>query len=169
MAGTIEEKIVAYLEKKQKAMAAVELIGDMDESAEDISGALMRMTRDGRLVFTKKNRYALPEIMGLIPAKAVVLRSGVPIAKPLDGSGEMRISRHGDLRAMHGDLIYVRREKRKRGFNDKCELISVAERAHPTFTAVLQMAERKIEQEPLIVKRGRKLPLKIKRILCAES
>ena len=169
----MERKIEAMIRANDRPMTAIDLIGAMDESAEEISAALLRMTRDGRLVYTKKGKYALPDTVGLIPARAFILRSGVPLAKPLNGSDDIRISRHGDLRAMHGDLIYVRREKHKRGYNDKCELVAVAERAHPTFTAVLQMAERKIEQEPLIVKKGRHTKIRyrepeIVRVLSAE-
>ncbi len=169
----MERKIEQLLRNHEKPMTAIDLIGAMNESAEEISAALMRMTGDGRLVYTKKGKYALPDTVGLIPARAFILRSGVPIAKPLDGSEDIRISRHGDLRAMHGDLIYVRREKQKRGFSDRCELVSVAERAHPTFTAVLRMAERKIEQEPLVIRRGRHTKIRyrepeIVRVLSAE-
>ena len=169
----MENKIEAYLREHEKPMTAIDLVDAMNEPAEEVSAALMRMTRDGRLVMTKKGKYALPDIVGLIPARAVVLRSGVPIAKPLDGSDDIRISRHGDLRAMHGDLILVRREKQKRGYNDRCELVAVTERAHPVFTAVLRMAERKIEQEPIIVKKGRRTKIRyrepeIVRVLSAE-
>jgi len=169
----MENKIEAFIKEHGKPMTALDLIGAMNEPAEEISAALMRMTGDGRLVYTKKGKYALPDTVGLIPARAFILRSGVPLAKPLGGGGDIRISRHGDLRAMHGDLIYVRMEKHKRGYNDKCELVAVAERAHPTFTAVLRMAERKIEQEPLIVKRGRHTKIRyrepeIVRVLSAE-
>ncbi len=169
----MENKIEAFIKEHDKPMTALDLIGAMNEPAEEISAALMRMTGDGRLVYTKKGKYALPDTVGLIPARAFILRSGVPLAKPLNGGEDIRISRHGDLRAMHGDLIYVRMEKHKRGYNDKCELVAVAERAHPTFTAVLQMAERKIEQEPLIVKRGRHTKIRyrepeIVRVLSAE-
>ncbi len=169
----MENKIETLIRDNGKPMTAIDLIGTMNEDAGEIGAALTRMTRDGRLIYTKKGKYALPDTVGLIPARAVILRSGVPIAKPLDGSGDIRISRHGDLRAMHGDMILVRPEKQKRGFNDKCELVSVTERAHPTFTAVLSMAERKIEQEPLVIKRGRRTKIRyrepeIVRVLSAE-
>lgn len=156
----MENKIECRLKEHGKPMTAVELIGAMSESAGEIGEALTRMTGDGRLVYTKKGKYALPDTVGLIPARAFVLRSGVPLAKPLDGDADMKISRRGELRAMHGDLIYVRREKQKRGVSDRCELVAVAERAHPTFTAVLQTAERKIEREPLLVGRGRRAKLR---------
>ena len=134
----MENKIESLIKQNEKPMTALELIESLEASAEDISAALVRMTRDGRLIFTKKGKYALPDTVGLIPARAVILRSGVPIAKPLDGSGDIRISRHGDLRAMNGDLILVRRDKHYRhNPNEKCELVAVTERAHPTFTAVL--------------------------------
>ena len=111
--------------------------------------------RDGRLILTKKGKYALPETTGLIPARAVILRSGVPIAKPLDGGCDIRISRRGDLRAMNGDLILIRRDKHfKHDPAAKCELVAVTERAHSSFPAVLRMEERQIAQEPLVVKKG---------------
>jgi len=169
----MENKIAAFVQNYGKPMTAIELIDAMNEPVEEVSSALVRMTRDGRLIYTKKGKYALPETVGLIPARTLVLRSGVPIAKPLDGSEEIRISRHGDLRALNGDLILVRREKQKRGYNDKCELVAVTERAHPTFTAVLRMAERKIEQEPIVVRKGRHTKIRyrepeIVRVLSAE-
>ncbi len=156
----MEHKIESILKKNRKAMTAIELVESLDETAEDISAALVRMTRDGRLILTRKGRYALPESTGLIPARAFVLRSGVPIAKPLDGSEEMRISRHSDLRALNGDLILVRRERRARnGEGGRCDLAAVTERVHPTLTAVLCMEERKIIQEPVLVRRGRRKKL----------
>ena len=152
----MEGKIESYLRKNSKAMAAIDLIDALGEPADQLSEALMRMSRDGRLVLTRKGKYALPEITGLIPAKAFILRSGVPIAKPLDGSDDIRISRHGDLRALHGDTILVRPEIRHRsGVREKCELVAVTDRAHTTFTAVLRLDERRIAQEPVVVKRGR--------------
>ena len=169
----MEGRIENFIREHEKPMTAIDLVDAMGGPADEISAALMRMTRDGRLVLTKKGKYALPDTVGLIPARAFILRSGVPIAKPLDGSDDIRISRHGDLRAMHGDLILVRREKQKRGMADKCELVAVTERAHPTFTAVLCMAERKIEQEPIVVRKGRRTKIRyrepeIVRVLSAE-
>ncbi len=170
----VEKKIVEFLRNQEKPMTALDMIAEMDEDAEAISYALVRMTRDGKLTVSKKGKYALPETAGLIPARALILRSGVPIAKPLDGSDEIRIDRHGDLRAMNGDLILVRRLKRGRfDAHEKCELVAVTERAHPTFTAILCMAERKIEQPPISVKRGRRTKLvyqepEIVRVLSAE-
>ncbi len=169
----MEKMIVETLKRHKTPMTAIELIEGMSESAEEISGALVRMTRDGRLVYTKKGKYALPESLGLIPARAFVLRSGATIARPLDGSEELKLSRTSDLRAMHGDLIQVRREKNRHMFIDKYELVAVSERAYQTVTAVLQMEERKIEHPPVIVRRGRSKKIRrrepeIVRVLAAE-
>lgn len=170
----MEGKIETYLRNGRKAATSLELIDALDASADALSEALMRMTRDGRLVLTKKGKYALPETTGLIPARAFILRSGVPIARPLDGGDDMRISRRGDLRALHGDLILVRPEhKRRSDARARCELAAVTERAHPVFTAVLRMDERKIAREPETVGRGRRRKTiyrepEIRRVLSAE-
>ena len=52
----MERKIEAFIRENDRPMTAIDLIGAMDESAEEISAALMRMTRDGRLVYTKKGK-----------------------------------------------------------------------------------------------------------------
>lgn len=170
----MEGKIETYLRNGRKAATSLELIEALDAPADQLSEALMRMTRDGRLVLTKKGKYALPETTGLIPAKAFILRSGIPLARPLDGGDDMRISRRGDLRALHGDLILVRPEhKRRSDARARCELVAVTERAHPVFTAVLRMDERKTAHEPIMIGHGRRRKMvyrdpEVRRVLSAE-
>ncbi len=149
----MEKRIRDYLKEQNRSMTAVDLMNELNVDAGELSAALLEATREGRLLLTRKGKYALPEQTGAIPARALVLRSGVPIARPLDGSEEMRIV-GGDLRAMNGDLILVRRSGRV-GERAKCDLVSVTERANDTFTAVLFMDERKIIPEPYFVRKGR--------------
>ena len=147
------ERICEYLAEQGRAMDLFDLADALAMPADEVSAALGSLAEQGRVVVSKKGRYAVPETLGLIPAKAVILRSGVPHARPLDGSPEMKISRAGELRAMHGDLILVRRGRA----DDPgiCELAAVTQRAAQKLIGIVQMETRLIEKKPVIVRHGR--------------
>ena len=105
----------------------------------------------------KKNKYAWSEVLDLALSRVFMLRSGVPIARPLSGAPEMRINRAGDMRAMHGDLVLVHPDPKVRpGETPKCYLAAIIERAHDRFVGVL--AEEEVREQPpaRFVRRGHK-------------
>lgn len=149
------DKICDFLKEENRAVDAFEIADALELPIEDVSAALNELTSQGRVFLSKKGKYAAPETLGLIPAKAVILRSGVPYAKPLDGSPDMKISRSGELRAMHGDMVLVRL-MRAHGPTEPgvCELAAVTQRATEKLVGILKMETRFVEKKPVLVRRG---------------
>ena len=150
------EKICGYLREQNRAVDVFDLADALDLPIEDVSAALNELLAQGRVFLSKKGKYAAPETLGLIPARAVVTRGGVPYARPLDGSPDMKISRSGELRAMHGDTVLVRPERAgESAEGGLCELAAVTQRAAEKLVAVLKMGKRFVERKPVLVRRGR--------------
>jgi len=150
------DQICEYLREQGRAVDLFDLADALALPVDEAEAALRELLSQGRAVLSKKGKYAAPEALGLIPARAVITRSGAPHARPLDGSPEMRLSRAGELRAMHGDLILVRRGQRGAGL---CELVAVTRRATEKLVGVLKMETRFLEKASVIVRRGRRKKL----------
>ena len=153
----MQDRICDYLKEQNRAVDPFELAEALEMPIDEASRALTGLVAEGRVFISKKGRYAAPETLGLIPAKAVILRSGAPCARPLDGSPEIRLSRSGELRAMHGDTILIRpgRERGAVGAGH-AERVAVTQRAARTLIVVLKMETRVVEKKPVIVRRGRR-------------
>ena len=154
------DRICEYLKDVNRAVDAFELADALELPIGEVSAALTELTAQGRVFVSKKGKYAAPETLGFIPAKAVITRSGTPYAHPLDGSPDMKISRSGELRAMHGDLVLVRL-KRPHGPTEPgvCELAAVTQRAAEKLIGVLKTEKRFVERKPALVRRGRERKL----------
>ena len=149
------QTIIDYLEEKGRPMNAFDIADGLGAPIEAVDAALGEMIAHGQILLTKKNRYARPDMLGLIPARAMVTRGGARFARPLDGSSDVRISREGDLRAMNGDEILVR-PPRRHSDGGAYYLAAITKRAHETLIAVLEEATRTVEQPPVVVRKGRR-------------
>jgi len=144
------DAILDLLKSRGKAMDIDEMTEALGQPAEEVRLALCELAGKGAVVATKKAKYALPEDMGLIPARTLVLRNGAQVARPLQGGADMIIRERGDLLPMLGDLILVRPEPHdsdsaRMGY---CQLVSVTRRAHETFMALLRMIPMRDREEP---------------------
>jgi len=135
------DSLLDLLESNGKAMDIAEISEALQQPAEQVRLALAKFVDTGAVVATKKGKYALPEALGLILARTLVLRSSARAARPLRGGADMLLSERGVLLPMLDDLILVRPEPR--GFPgermETCHLISIIRRAHQTFMALLHI------------------------------
>lgn len=151
-------QIAELLKKENKALSLIDIVDKSGLEPEEVMRQLQEAQAAG-LVFLskKKNKYAWSEVLDLALSRVFMLRSGVPIARPLSGAPEMRINRAGDMRAMHGDLVLVHPDPKVRpGETLKCYLAAIIERAHDCFVGVL--AEQEVREQPpaYFVRRGHK-------------
>ena len=154
----IMNQIAELLKKENKALSLIDIVDKSGLEPEEVMRQLQQAQAEG-LVFLskKKNKYAWSEVLDLALSRVFMLRSGVPIARPLSGAPEMRINRAGDMRAMHGDLVLVYPDPKVRpGETPKCYLAAIIERAHDRFVGVL--AEEEVREQPpaRFVRRGHK-------------
>ena len=151
----IYDEIIHCLNQHGAGLTLTELTSGVNRPADEIAPALLELQNRGEVILTRKGRFATPASLGLIPARVFMLKSGVPLAKPLDGGEEMRILRRGDVRGMHGDLVLVKEEKHRKGYSARCVLEQVIERAHKTLTGVLTERMEVEEQPAILVRRGK--------------
>ena len=141
-------QIEELLMSEKQALSLIEMVEKSGLEPEQVMRQLTELEREGRVRLSKKGKYAPSERLGLVSARIFMLRTGVPVAKPLDGGPEMRVMRRGDLRGMHGDRVLVRPIKaRREGEIAKCEVEAILERAHERFPAVL-VEQQVVEQPP---------------------
>lgn len=153
----MNEDIVAYLTRREQPAGLFDMADDLNVSPDTLEAALRDLMHQGRILVTKKGKYALPEMMNLIAARALTTRGGTLFARPLDGSPDMKVSRSGEMRALNGDEIYVRPDRRRSHDTAViCELMAVTKRVNTHIVAVLEEKTRMIEQPGVTVRRGHK-------------
>lgn len=105
------------------------------------SGELMPLIEDllsqGRILRTKKGKYAVPEKVGLLAARIQFQRNGSPSAFPVSGGPSMSLRIRGGLRCMPGDLVLVHPSP-----DGSCELDSIVSRGRDTFAAYVRIEKK---------------------------
>lgn len=115
-----------------------ELAAQAGLPAGELRAPLDALCAEGALVLTRKKRYARPQTVGLIPARASAQRNGALTACPLDGSPAMRMRERGGERALPGDQIFVRLYR-----DGECELAQIVARARTHLAAFLRIETRR--------------------------
>lgn len=103
------EFILAHLDKREKPASREELAAELSISDEDQTEALRRrlraMERDGQLVFTRRQCYALPERLDLLRGKVIGHRDGFGFLRIEGSKDDLYLSADQMKMCMHGDII----------------------------------------------------------------
>ena len=103
------EFILAHLDKREKPASREELAQELDISGEEQIEALRRrlraMERDGQLVFTRRQCYALPERLDLLKGKVIGHRDGFGFLRIEGSKDDLYLSAEQMKMCMHGDMI----------------------------------------------------------------
>lgn len=103
------EFILAHLDKREKPANREELATELAISGEEQLEALRRrlraMERDGQLVFTRRQCYALPERLDLLRGKVIGHRDGFGFLRVENSKDDFYLSAEQMKRCMHGDVI----------------------------------------------------------------
>ena len=103
------EFILALLEKREKPASREELAEEMNLQEEEHLEALRRrlraMERDGQLVFTRRQCYALPERLDLLRGKVIGHRDGYGFLRAEGQKDDLYLSAEQMKFCMHGDVI----------------------------------------------------------------
>lgn len=124
---SFKEKIIETINsRKQKLMSFDEiakilgLVRGFDKQA--LASALNELVREDRLVFTKRNKYTLPDNVGAIKAVIMAHPNGFGFARPVDGEGDDVFVAERDLNgATQGDtvLVKVTNKDKNKGYRTK--------------------------------------------------
>ena len=78
-----ENEILKLLSESGKALDSFEIAEKTNLDMRALQPVLNALAASGQAALTKKGKYALPETLGLVRAKANALRNGTPIAEPM--------------------------------------------------------------------------------------
>lgn len=103
------EYILDLLSKRQTPASRDELVEALELKSEDQQEALRRrlraMERDGQLVFTRRQCYALPERLDMVKGKVIGHRDGYGFLRVEGNKDDLYLSAEQMKMAMHGDVI----------------------------------------------------------------
>ncbi|MCA1178819.1 MULTISPECIES: ribonuclease R [unclassified Pantoea] len=103
------EFILALLEKREKPINRDEIAQELNITSEDQLEALRRrlraMERDGQLVFTRRQCYALPERLDLLRGKVIGHRDGYGFLRVEGQKDDFYLSAEQMKFCLHGDVI----------------------------------------------------------------
>ncbi|QDY43160.1 ribonuclease R [Candidatus Pantoea soli] len=103
------EFILALLEKREKPASREEIAEALNITSEDQLEALRRrlraMERDGQLVFTRRQCYALPERLDLLRGKVIGHRDGYGFLRVEGQKDDFYLSAEQMKFCLHGDVI----------------------------------------------------------------
>jgi ribonuclease R len=103
------EFILGLLEQREKPASREEIAGALNITSEDQLEALRRrlraMERDGQLVFTRRQCYALPERLDLLRGKVIGHRDGYGFLRAEGQKDDFYLSAEQMKFCLHGDVI----------------------------------------------------------------
>jgi ribonuclease R len=159
----MKEEILELLKNEGIALEPYEIAERLNAANEDVTAVLVSLTGEGSVVATKKGRYAIPRSLGFVAARVNVLRNGMLTARPLEEADSMKLRQHVRYQCLYNDIILVKPEDYDSTGQRWCSLVSIARRAHETFSAVLYESNQTDPYERLRAqgkarKKGRQVP-----------
>lgn len=131
----IKKRITDMIAETGRPMSAEDIYKSMTDNGgeiqiEEIKLALKELSRDGRVIITRRGKAALPEQLGLIYGRIQGNGRGFGFFIPADGSGDLFIAAEDMNGALHGDTVWVRKlTGSPRGRNDRGAVEMIARRA----------------------------------------
>ncbi|ATA22682.1 ribonuclease R [Brenneria goodwinii] len=103
------EYILAHIAKRDTPIKREELAADLQLTSEEQLEALRRrlraMERDGQLIFTRRQCYALPEKLDLLRGTVIGHRDGYGFLRVEGRKDDLYLSAEEMKRAIHGDVV----------------------------------------------------------------
>ncbi len=125
------EYILKHLDARQKPASREELASELDIEGDEQQEALRRrlraMERDGQLIYTRRQRYALPERLDLIRGTVIGHRDGYGFLR-IEGSKDDLYLSAGQMKmCMHGDVILAQAMEADRKGRREARVVRVLE------------------------------------------
>jgi len=141
-----KKRILAFMrEEAYKPLMLSELVTVLDVPGEDIpllQNLLNEMEQEGLIIRTKKERYGVPERMGLIVGTFQGHERGFGFVIPDTGDEDVFIPANAINGAMHGDRVMARLTRLSTAVRkQEGEIIKVISRAHKTVVGKFDLSE----------------------------
>ena len=137
MNETLKNSICEALSDCGKALDIFALSDMTGISVDVLQTCMNELCAEGRAAITKKGKYAVPELLGLIAARASAQRNGAIIAHPLDGGEPLKLFGKSRLCPMPDDILLVREFNR-----GECELVAIIQRGRTEIAAFIRVEQR---------------------------
>lgn len=142
-----KEEIIEYMkESTYKPLTAEELMNELEiKDASTFLSLLRELEKEGQIIFTRKQKYGIPEKMGLLVGTFQCHPKGygflLPERKPkFYKGGDVFISPSNTNGAMHNDKVIVRLSNRSSTLNKpEGEIIRIIERRNETVVGTLEL------------------------------
>jgi ribonuclease R len=140
----------------------MEILTRVDASRGDlqaISDALRELSKEGKIVRLRKNRYALAHAQNYVTGKVQAHPDGFGFLIPDEkGREDLYLSRREMRRVMHGDRVMVRVDKKRRG-ETEAHVAQVLERGQKRLLGTYEEFEGKPHLIPMDSRMGPAIPL----------
>ncbi len=118
-------------------------IGSARDGLQPITDSLKELTREGKVVRLKKNHYALPDRENCVTGKVQAHPDGFGFLIPNEKDREdIYLTRREMRRVMHGDLVMVRVDQKRRG-GIKAHIVQILERGQKRLLGTYEEFEGK--------------------------
>ena len=140
-----KKRILAFMrEKAYKPLLLSELVTVLDVPGEDIPllmSLLDDMEKEGLIIRTKKERYGVPERMGLVTGRFQAHGRGFGFVMPEAGGEDVFIPANAIGGAMHGDRVMAHITKPATPTRtQEGEIVKILARAHKTVVGTFDMS-----------------------------
>lgn len=141
---TQDEKVLAFMkEDAYKPLLIQELIAVLDVPKEDtgeFTALLERLEADGKVIKTKKNRYGIPERMGLVTGRYQGNERGFGFVIPDDETmADVFVALENTAGAMHNDRVIARFTRAIiEGKRAEGEIIRILKRSNQTIVGTFE-------------------------------
>ncbi len=129
-----KQMILDTLHEVGKPLPDIELFAKFDVGKAEAPTFLENLEAleiEGSVIRTKKNKYALPELMNLVLGTVSGTQKGFAFVMPKDKSKADIFIATGDLNgSMHGDTVYCKITGSRRGESQEGEIVKIIKRAN---------------------------------------
>lgn len=140
----MDKRLIAFLTNCGKPALFSEIKAAFPEQKEEqLLKLLQKLEQDGALVTTRKNRYALPEQVGLVVGRLEGNAKGFGFVIPAgQGQRDIFVSAANLNGAMHNDTVMVKVIAAGAGRKEEGEVIKVIDRANRRIVGTLQTTRK---------------------------
>lgn len=150
--------LALYAKEKSRALSRGEIAKLSGARAGELEAVIERMTEDGSLILTKKEKYAPPALVGLKPGIFWASQRGYGFVSTNDGSPDLFIPPKATGGAWHQDRVLVRQaEQSKPGKGPEGRVERILSRGTQSLTGSLTVTRAQAYLTP----RGSRYPDKI--------
>ncbi len=138
----LDQKIVSlFFSKPAHRLTPAEILKRLGLAPDELAAletCLKELSREGKVVRLKKNRYALPDAQHCVIGKVHAHPDGYGFLIPEDAAREdIYLNRREMRRVMHGDRVMVRLDRKKRGENE-AHIAQILERGQKRLLGTYQ-------------------------------